>query len=433
MNKNIRWFLLLVVPISLLSTVGYRLFKLTNSENVEVNEISPIRVQTHILKPETLTVWVYSEGIAQAQRKAFLDFEISGKVESIATQLDGTELREGSRVFGPSNGTRNGQLLAQIDNRDNLASVQGLEARLKSVKAQREEAKARAQQARNDEQLAIKNYERMKEVFERGVIAKEEFERVNTALLNAKAAVKAAQSTLSSMSSEISSVVAELNRATLSLEKTSLFAPFDGVITSMNISKDNHYYALMNSIDDMTREANSAIVIVDDREMEIHLEINTLDAAKLEEGQTVYLASDDETLYSAETNGLLNELVPTGEIWSVSPSLNLQRRNQTVKVRVQQTDSSIKEGQFIRAWIETEQIEDALVLPLHAISFKKGNPFVFVFNGNENRVTRRNITLGEQGTSVVEVTSGLETNEEVVIRGQHLLIDGASAIKVGAE
>ncbi|MGL6313859.1 efflux RND transporter periplasmic adaptor subunit [Vibrio sp. WXL103] len=433
MKRSSRRLLVVAAPLLLVGLVGYRFMTLSAQGTEVASPERSVRIQTQLVEPQPLTAWVFSEGTVQAQRKAFLDFEMSGKVESISLTDDGTQVREGTRVFGPTEGTRNGQLLAQIDNRDSLAGVQSLEARLKSIQAQRSEAQARVQQVLNDQKLAEQNFQRMQEVFARGVISQDEFDKIRTSRLNADAAVKAAESGLASVSSEITSLVAELNRATLSLEKTSLFAPFDGVVTTMNIREDNHYYPPMSGASDREREASSAIVIVDDSQMEVQLEISMVDAKQLSEGQQVILASDDHQLYQAEQNNQFADRVAIGEIWSVSPSINLQRRTQTVKVRVEQANGLLKEGQFVRAWIAAQTEPEALTLPLHALSFRDGQPFVFVFDSNTQQVERRLIQLGLQGTNAIQVTQGLNSGDEVVVRGQHLLIDGASVVKVGAQ
>ncbi|WP_413110638.1 efflux RND transporter periplasmic adaptor subunit [Thaumasiovibrio sp. DFM-14] len=428
----IRRFWWLIIPTSLIALTLYRFHTLAvDATDVTRPPSAPTKVNALHLSPQSLTTWVFSEGTVQAQQKVYLDFEMAGKVESIATQSDGTQLREGSRVFGPADGSRNGQLLAQIDNRDNLAVVQGLEARLQSMRAQKDEMEIRLLQAENERQLSQQNFERMAEVYERGVISQDEFERIKTANLNAKATVKAAESNIASLASEITSLISELNRATFNLEKTSLFAPFDGVITAMNISENNHYYPPMGGNSDREREATSAIVLVNDSLLEVQLEINVNDAKLLSEGQIVYLASDDERLYHAERDNKLNDNVAYGVIWSVSPSINLQRRTQTVKVRVEKTINQLQEGQFVRAWIAANEKTDVIALPLHALSFSDGKPFVFVIDPKTNSVERRNITIGSQGIDRVEISSGLAPHERIVVRGQHLLIDNAIVEVIG--
>ena len=96
------------------------------------------------------------------------------------------------------------------------------------------------------------------------MVSRDEYDRSQTLLLNAGTAVAATASALKAVESEEKSVAAELNRATVSLEKTSLFAPFDGVITAMNIQEDNYYYPPAGVTTGREREATSAIVIVDD-------------------------------------------------------------------------------------------------------------------------------------------------------------------------
>lgn len=420
----------LIFPIGLLLLTGYRFSQLEDTNQI-LPPPQPVKVQTEKMTPELLTGWSFSEGTVQAYRKAFLDFEMPGKVVTIGELENSTQLREGARVFGPDKTIKRGQLLAQIDSRQNSASVKALEARLQAVRAQKQEAQARLQQAENDLALSQQNFARMEEVYERGVISQDEFERNKTALLNAHSAVTMNISALEAIESEILSVSADINRETVSLEKTSLFAPFDGYIAAMNIREDNHYYPPAGITSNRDREASSAIVVVDDSLLEIQLELPVEDARQLKEGQTVYLASDNAILYRAEENQFQGNEVVTGTIWSVSPTINLQRRSQSVKVRVQNEDQKLIDGEFVRAWIAATVVENAVSLPIYAISFRGGNAFAFVVN-HDNQVEERQLSLGLQGLRRIEVLSGLKADEQVVTRGQHLLVNGSAVEVVGA-
>jgi hypothetical protein len=95
-----------------------------------------------------------------------------------------------------------------------------------------------------------------------------------------------------------------------------------------------------------------------------------------------------------------------------------------VKVHVDSNKGRLKEGQFVRAWIVAEQRDKVLTLPLHALSFKNSQPFVFVAD-SENTVTLRQLTLGQQGLNEIEVIAGINADEKVIVRGQHLLVDGS--------
>ncbi|MBC7004106.1 efflux RND transporter periplasmic adaptor subunit [Photobacterium sp. BZF1] len=429
-TRNLSTKAWLILPIGLLLLTGYRFMQLEDTSQLQTQPPMPVKVQTEQIVPELITGWSFSEGTVQAYRKAFLDFEAPGKVVTIGELENGTQLREGARVFGPDDTINRGQFLAQIDSRQNSASVKALEARLQAVRAQKQEAEARLQQAENDLALSKQNFARMEEVYERGVISQDEFERNKTALLNAQSAVAMNISGLEAIESDILSVSADINRETVSLEKTSLFAPFDGYIAAMNIREDNHYYPPAGINSNRDREASSAIVIVDDSLLEIQLELPVEDARLLKEGQTVYLASDNTTLYRAEENQFQGSNVVTGTIWSVSPTINLQRRSQSVKVRVHNDEQQLIDGEFVRAWIAATVVEDAISLPIHAISFRSGNAFAFIVN-NENQVEERQLSLGLQGLRRIQVLDGLEAGDQVVTRGQHLLINGSQVEVVG--
>ena len=420
----------LIVAAIVLSGLGLAGYRFATQDAYDLAEVKrpPVRVNVMEIQPQRLAAWAFAEGTAEARNKAYLNFEQSGKVVHIGSQKDGSVLREGSRVFGPKDDVRLGQLLVSIDNRENSAQVEALEANLQSARERQREARAGLARANNDLEQAKRDHSRTRKIFEKGVVSRDEFDRSQTQLLNAETAVAAAESALKAVISEENSVAAELNRATVSLEKTSLFAPFDGVITGMNVDMDNYYYPPAGITTGREREATSGIVIVDDSSFEIQLEVPVSDAEKIKEGQTVYLANNDQALYRAAETNFENTTTVTGQVWSVSPSISLQSRSQLIKVRTNSDASSLRDGMFLKAWIATEEIPHTLVLPWSVLSFRDGSPYVYVIN-HEKEAERRWLTLGVQGLRDIQVISGLQAGDQVIVRGQHLVTDG-SLVKV---
>lgn len=390
--------------------------------------VAPVRVDVLVLREQRFRAWAFAEGTAEAMRKAFLNFERAGKVVFISQQADSSPIREGSRVFGPTPGLRLGQLLARLDDRENAARVQALEARLQSARQLSGEARAQLNIARNNQQKATGDFARIETLHGRGLVASTELERVRTEMLNSRDAVAAARSAVQAASSGEAGIAAELNQATVSLEKTSLFAPFDGVISSMNLVENNYYYPPTGAGSRRDREADSAIVVVDDSRYEVRLEVPEFHASHIREGQPVYLARDDRALYrtmEADGGGEMGGGpggVVMGRVWSVSPALSLQQRAQRVKVRTEGDVGELRDGLFVRAWITTHDKPAALALPLPALSFSHGKPYAFVID-DQNRAQRRWLSLGLRGLRSVEVTGGVAPGERVVVRGQHLLSD----------
>ena len=414
----------------MLALAAYRFYEVANQTTV-VSEVSPVRVETLVVKEQPLATWVFAEGTAQALRKAYLNFEQPGKVVYLGKQADGSVIREGARVFGPTSDTANGQLLARLDNRENASQVEALEARLQSMQERRLEAKNGITRAENDLRQANADFQRIEKIFSQGVVSRDEYERYRTAQLNAEVGVDAANNSLRALVAEAKSVAAELNAATVSLEKTSLFAPFDGVISSVNVLEENHYYppGMINS--DSDRESSSAIVVVDDSSYEIQLEISEEDALGIKEGQRVFLASDDRELYRGVNNGFEGNRIAEGYVWSVSPMLSLRNRSHLVKVRTSEPAEVIRDGMFVRAWVATKVQEDTLTIPWQVLSFRDSRPYVYVLVDG-NRVEQRWLTLGIQGLDQVEVLDGIENGEQVITRGQHLLVTGSKVQVLGA-
>ncbi len=409
----------------------YKYNQLT-TESAEVVEPAPVRVEIELVTPETLDSWVFSEGTAEALQKAFLNFEQSGKVVYIGEMSDGSQIREGIRVYGPSEDINKGQLLAQIDNRESVAGVRSLEAQLQSTRERRKEAQAGKVRATNNLVQAQSNFSRVEQIYKKGVVSQNEFDRAKTDLKNAQASQDAANSGLQAAISEIKSVAADMNQATVSLEKTSLFAPFDGVITSVNILEGNYYYPPSGVTSSKEREASSAIVVVDDSAYEVRLHLPEDTYASVKEGQTVYLAYNDTALYEAEKTGFRSGNFVKAKIWSVSPSISLQSRSLQVKVRTEGDASGIRDGMFLQAWIATEEKQNVLALPWQTLSFRDGVPFVYVVTP-DNRAELRWLDLGLVGLNRTEVLTGVEAGERIITEGQHLLTDGSRVEVLGAK
>lgn len=422
-----------ILTISLvLLVVAFGIYRFMQLSQVTISaqDSAPVRVNVMEMQSENLSSWTFAEGTAEALRKAFLNFEQQGKVVYIG-QTDGEDIiREGVRVFGPADGATHGQLLAQIDNREYASQVRALEARLQSARQRKKEAEAGKERAMNDLAQAEADFQRIEQIYERGVVSRDEYERFNTNLKNAKVAVDAADSALLAVISEAQSVAAELNSATVSLEKTSLFAPFDGIISTVNLLEGNYYYPPMGVANNREREASSAIVVLDDSVFEVRLEVPEDAFRGIEEGQTVYLAQNDRALYESVKYDFQNDAVISGKVWSVSPSASLQKRSMQVKVRAKSNNEALRDGMFVQAWIAMEERNNALVLPWEILSFHNGIPFVYVVR-EDKTVEMRWVSLGLQGLEKVEIIDGLKEGETVVVRGQHLLACGTQVEVLG--
>ena len=106
----------------------------------------------------------------------------------------------------------------------------------------------------------------------------------------------------------------------------------------------------------------------------------------------------------------------------VSPVLDTLTRTMQVKLKFNKKDERIKVGMYARVKLITESIQNAIVVPSTAVLTRDGKAYVFVVsNGMAHQVA---VECGISIDNKTEITKGLSSGDEIVIKGQALLNDG---------
>ncbi|MCL2765694.1 MAG: efflux RND transporter periplasmic adaptor subunit [Treponema sp.] len=122
-----------------------------------------------------------------------------------------------------------------------------------------------------------------------------------------------------------------------------------------------------------------------------------------------------------------------GSISELSPTVDLASRTMEVRVNVTDPRSMLKPGMFAQVRIITERKDNIVKIPASAVINRFGEQYVYVTEKTGSNaegedtyiVNKRIITPGILIDGVMEITSGLSSDEEVVVRGQTLLDDGS--------
>jgi membrane fusion protein, multidrug efflux system len=114
----------------------------------------------------------------------------------------------------------------------------------------------------------------------------------------------------------------------------------------------------------------------------------------------------------------------TGTVDFVDPLVQLPGRTITVKAAVANPRRELQSGMFIEARLETAVRPSATVIPEDAVSPMQGSMFVWVIR--EGKAERREVTLGVRTPGYVEVRSGVESGDQVVVGGSERLSPGAA-------
>jgi HlyD family secretion protein len=116
--------------------------------------------------------------------------------------------------------------------------------------------------------------------------------------------------------------------------------------------------------------------------------------------------------------------VATSQSWT-------DESNKTFKVEItmDKSDVELRAGVTSKVEIQVEEIDDVLQVPIHAVFPEEGQHFCFVFA--DGGVERRVVEVGKNNAHHVEVTSGLEEGERVLLYDPRL--DGDVETKESGE
>ena len=103
-------------------------------------------------------------------------------------------------------------------------------------------------------------------------------------------------------------------------------------------------------------------------------------------------------------------------------------RSITVRALIPNPDGALRPGMFMTVTLQGE-VTPVLVIPETAIVPEQGNAYVFV---SKNAVVeRRQVQIGRRRPGEVQISSGLQAGERVVVEGTQNLRDGTPVREVG--
>jgi cobalt-zinc-cadmium efflux system membrane fusion protein len=106
-----------------------------------------------------------------------------------------------------------------------------------------------------------------------------------------------------------------------------------------------------------------------------------------------------------------------GDVASIAPVLEADTRTARVRMRVLNATAALRPETFVNVEFEGEAGREALVIPVSAIERSAGEMFVYRVAPEPNTYERVAVELGSASGDVVEVVSGLEPGDQVVVEG----------------
>jgi RND family efflux transporter MFP subunit len=189
-----------------------------------------------------------------------------------------------------------------------------------------------------------------------------------------------------------------LENAREELEKFSVKAPFRGVLTRLPYFTPDVEVATGQVI----------FEVMDYRIMYLTIELpeNVIDRVKV--GQRVLV-----TNYNIKSDTLL------GQVTQLSPAINETTRTFSGFITINNSALKLRPGMFVKGDIVTLQKDSVLAVPREIVRSQRGSRSVFVIE--RNMAVERTIRMGINDDKYVEVESGLDESDKVVIKGYEWL------------
>jgi len=158
-----------------------------------------------------------------------------------------------------------------------------------------------------------------------------------------------------------------------------------------------------------------AFRITDTSELIAYLQIPQAELAKFSVGHNASLQVDS-----------MPEIKFDATIGRISPTIDVRNGTFRATAFVANDDGYLVPGMFARFAIAYEKHEDALVIPRDAVVEEDDETAVYVVT--DGAVARRIIETGIASEKQIEILSGLEENEAIVVVGHSGLRDGSKVL-----
>jgi membrane fusion protein, multidrug efflux system len=201
---------------------------------------------------------------------------------------------------------------------------------------------------------------------------------------------------------------ANLALAEARLQKSTLTAPFAGVVGLRNVSVGAYIVP-----------GQKIVELADIKTLKVDFRVPEINAGQVRVGNAVLITADAVPGATFE-----------GNIYAIDPIVDVNGRAMRLRAQVANPEGRLKPGFFARIRIVVDQRPNALLVPESAIIPVDGKTLVYrVVDG---RAVQTEVVLGQRLPGQVEIRKGLSASDTVVTSGHQRLREGAAIQVVGS-
>lgn len=398
------------------------------SHQAEKSDDRSIRVEVVPIRKGDISKEIKFTGNIEAYTEVQVFPKITAKIEVLKVDM-------GDRV-------KKDDLLALLESEELSAQVAQAEASLRNLQARwrQMEIGARPEEIAQAEDLVEKSkaklldaeshYERMKNLFNRGVVAKRDLESAELAYRVAKADLNSAQKQLKillegatkeereALQAQLRQAEATLEVAKIRLSYTRITSPMDGIVSQRFFD-----------VGHLAVPTQPLFTVVQINLVKVKIFFPEHQARFISPGliATLRVAAFPDQVFH-------------GVVEKISPTLDPATRLFSAEIKVANPQFLLRPSMFTDVSLFVEPRKDALLVPKEAVLFEEeyqegsGSPRSevrqnhYLFIVKNERAYKRKVKLGHESGPFVEIREGVELGDQVIIRGVHLLRDGDRVI-----
>ena len=330
-----------------------------------------------------------ASGYIVAQRKAAVASKVTGRLVALMVE-------EGSKV-------KKNQIIARMESEDVSAARDQSAASLNTAKATLEQTKA-------ERDNALQENDRYKKLVAGGFVSQSDYDAVNTRYRRALEGVKAAQAA-------VSGAEASLQGARAGFDYTLIRAPFDGIVLTKNADIGD----IVTPLGAAATAKAAVVTIADMKSLQVEVDVSETSITTISLKQPCDIQLD-----------ALSDMRFRGEVYAIVPTVDRTKATVLVKVRFLDKDPRMlpdmsAKVSFLSRSLKPEELKSRLAVNGSALIEHDGKTYVYLLQ--KNIVKKTLVTLGEKLGDMMEIKTGLNPGDRVVIKPPKGLADG-SKIKI---
>lgn len=413
-------------------------------------------IQTTAAGKGELTAQVTANGEIKPRTYTNLGANAQGRIIALMV-AEGDHVRKGQIV------ARVESIQAQADLEAQRASVASAEADAASTEAglnvqddNMAIQEATIARARSQMELAKINFNRVAELWEAQVIARQEYDMRRAEYEQQQTAVREAELRLTQMKSQraqtlaqisssqrrVAQVRAQMKRLEDVLEKFDVFAPLDGIVTNLPVRiGETVVPGIQNSA------ASAVMTIADMSLITAEVKVDETDIVNLKLGQVANVTIDavPDRIFPGRVIEIGNTAIlrSTGAVAANNTSSN-EAKDFKVVIALDNPPETVRPGLSCTAKVTTATRTDVIKIPYQALTVRQKGDLEQAGTGNKDSQTNvspidiaaqqqrreevvgvftiqngvanfRPVETGILGATDVEITKGLETGEEIMV------------------